>query len=302
MKKILTAEGLVARLGGFAERLDDISKSVEKLKPGRPNRIYLAGAGASYAAALAARPAYLSVPGITGEGIEVLTPSAACLSGKLRDEGSFAVVFGKTDYGFEKNTVKICAGGDIDIDCADILCEYMLGAAAGILLAANMSGNLQAMTDELKKSTEAAQAALPDWDKQAEAAAGRLCKNVDAYETVGVAGDYAAATLARALIYSELGKTTTVEESEDWLHVNFLQLTPDRFGTMVFISSDNDAADRTLRTMRYIEGVGRKTVCFTDIQDEETGKCAIILPKLPPVAAPLFSVLPAALVVGRLSG
>ena len=95
---------------------------------------------------------------------------------------------------------------------------------------------------------------------------------------------------------------TTVEESEDWLHVNFLQLTPERFATLVFVSEENEAADRTQRTLGYIEGVGRRTVIFTDLPRRTlcTQAPVVEMPFMDQSLLPVFLPLPAALLIGRL--
>lgn len=122
------------------------------------------------------------------------------------------------------------------------------------------------MAEKIFRASRAALTALPAWDADTQAAAGTISGLVDAYETVGTGSDYGAAWLARMLLYAGApAAVTTVEESEDWLHVNFLQLTPERFATLVFVAEENEAADRTQRTLSYIEGVGRRTVIFTDL-------------------------------------
>ena len=159
------------------------------------------------------------------------------------------------------------------------------------------------MAEKIFRASRAALAALPAWDADTQAAAGTISGLVDAYETVGTGSDYGAAWLARMLLYAGApAAVTTVEESEDWLHVNFLQLTPERFATLVFVAEENEAADRTQRTLSYIEGVGRRTVIFTDLPRRTlcTQAPVVEMPSMDQLLLPVFLPLPAALLIGRL--
>ncbi|NMA06613.1 MAG: hypothetical protein GX928_02715 [Ruminococcaceae bacterium] len=64
-------------------------------------------------------------------------------------------------------------------------------------------------------------------------------------EMIGTGPDMAVVWMARNLGYKHIGTVCTVEETEDWLHVNFLQLEPEKYGSVMFISGNNPSAERT---------------------------------------------------------
>ena len=130
-----------------------------------------------------------------------------------------------------------------------------------------------------------------------------IWKNIKNYEMVGTGADYACAWLARLIAYKELGTLTTVEESEDWLHVNLLQVEPEVFGCILFVSDGNPSKDRTLRTAKFIKGLGRNTIGVTDTDGKEFPEGVDIL-QIPSAEKdwikPLLSFIPAALLLAHL--
>lgn len=304
MKKVTytpaVLESLLTRVPQWTERL---ANATAKVKLPEVSRVYLVGTGAGFAAALAVKKAFWRLSGITGEDVLAVTPAHLRLSVLEREKcGALAVVFGAADTFGCKAEVRISEAGELPIEDGGLLETYLQTSIAGLLLAESLCQR-SGMAEKIFRASRAALAALPAWDADTQAAAGTISGLVDAYETVGTGSDYGAAWLARMLLYAGApAAVTTVEESEDWLHVNFLQLTPERFATLLFVSSENEAADRTQRTLGYIEGVGRRTVIFTDLPRDavEPHVPVVAMPSMEQALLPVFLPLPAALLAGRL--
>ena len=316
--------------------------AVEKVYGGgtlrRLGRPFLVGSGTAYAAALAANQAFADLTGWSGEWVRVMTAQEyARMAGEAvlgagaawvllvdldgdamtlsaaqtaRDHGAHLTVITRDGAGaaagLADGVVPLPAGTGATAEdfVAAQLAPAQLALAAGLAHGRMTDGELSArrreMSDYMKACCRAALEAQPQLDALARGAARR----VRCWETMGTGPDYAVAWAARALVYEHLGTVCTVEETEDWLHVNFLQLTPEEFGTLLFISQNNPSAERSLRTARYVEGVGRTTVVITDAAAQELPQGASVL-SLPPAPAlwmqPLGTLWPAALLLEAMS-
>lgn len=124
------------------------------------------------------------------------------------------------------------------------------------------------------------------------------------FEMIGTGPDMAVAWMARSLVYKHIGTVCTVEESEDWLHVNFLQLEPEKYASVMFISGNNPSAERSLRTAKYVEGIGRMTAAISDIDESEFPERTTVI-KMPPAKQlwmqPLGTLLPFAMLVEKMA-
>lgn len=322
----------------MAELTDAVHAATSGMALSGCDAVYLVGSGTEYAAALGLKGAFQHLTGLTGENIFVMAPSEFAYEvpeEKMRDTKALLIVLDasgrdavcavaiKRAKEFDISYLAVSGGaankaegaksairlalddktfGDFDPYVQMIL----LGIVFALTMGADKNAIDESKVDEVKKSIKAyfnGAAKVAETDDNAVVDAVALLGGLSAYETMGTGGDYAAAWLTRAAFYRELGAVTTVEESEDWLHVNMLQLTPEAFGHIAFVASKNEACDRTLRTLRFVVGLGRKTVVVTDLDAGDVPKPAVVLPAAAaplPFLAPMLSVAPALDVLERM--
>lgn len=291
--------------------------------------VFVVGSGVEYAAALAGKNVFQEAAGLHGADIYPAVPSAfayelpeadlkrrpallIALDSTGGDPHCLAAVRRAKEAGIPAVAVS-CAAGDltkaadhallVEADGGfggyDLYYKLLLALVALALAAAKARGgegvDERAVLDDLA-GYAAATAALSQSGEALYDRAARLLADAVNFETMGTGADYAAAWMTRAAIYRELGVMSTVEESEDWLHVNMLQLTPEAFGHFAFASKENPACDRTFRTLRFVCGLGRPTVVFTDADTSTLNPEALVIPipsvKFPflrPLFAPLFA-------------
>lgn len=244
-------------------------------------KVYLAGDGTAYAAAYALKTAFVQFTDWTGNWVFPMT------------ERDFAYEVLKGDLGFGKNFVLLmhCQDTDTQIaaDAAD-KCKkygclsyvattdqepvqgYMELIAKGICMALAIGTAQQKITPD--RAAEVKQKLIdycnqllqdiPQINNQCGEIAHRMGQQVRNFETIGTGMDYAAAWLIRLLLYRSTGRVTTVEESEDYLHVNSLNVEPDKFATIIVNSAGNPAYDRTLLTIGNVELTNRFGVVMSD--------------------------------------
>lgn len=306
MREKLTKDYIEGLLTSAQGQLAAMEAQAQEAELSGVKNIYLAGTGAGYACALTVKTAFAKIPGLTGEDVRVVTPSHLYLTlTPEQREQSLAVLFGQSAWEDPqktcKKTVRISEAGDIKISAEGTLEEYIHGVAAGLLLASKLCGKTD-MLEKIREALEAAKQSLAKWEQQAESTAQRIGGPVDAHEIVGTGSDYGAAFLVRQLFYENHEGIVTVEESEDWLHVNMLALPPEGYAALVLMSADGSAADRTLRTIGYISGIGRRTVVYSDLPASEFEDESLLVgvPSCDELCMPMVLAIPAALLAGRL--
>lgn len=301
-----------------AEILSGISSLPKK------SRILLAGAGDNYGAVIAARDAFLKYSGLRAEMIESVTPIGLVnFQGRQPIDGDTLVIVSNlgesspstADYAKaakEKGAfiAAITAPGDPLGDVADAAIPVTTGASFGgmedyfkallalTLVAASLSGKEKEAAGEIEIYLSAFSKEL---DTISDAASKRARTYTDnpTGEIIASGVDYGAGYLIRSLFYRVLGLVTTIEETEDWLHVNFLQLNPEKPATVVVLTRDNPAWDRGVRTLRYVKGIGRNATVITNLSDHQLEESyeTVKVPSAPGWLAALTSYIPGALLI-----
>lgn len=244
-------------------------------------RIYLAGDGAAFAAAYALKTAFVAFTEWTGNWVESMTEREFAYEADreaLRFGKSFVLLLRSRDSSeaISAAAEKKCAENGClcaVLDCAeDGAAAYLELYAKGLVLAAE-TGRAQGKLDsektdalyaEIRNYAAALEKAVPELEKASGTVAEKMKKQVRNYETIGTGMDYAAAWLLRYALYRSTGRVTTVEESEDYLHVNSLNVNPTEFGTFVYNTAGNPAYGRTLLTIGNVELTNRLGVVITD--------------------------------------
>jgi len=129
-------------------------------------------------------------------------------------------------------------------------------------------------------------------------------KDAKHFECAGSGADYVAAWFTRAKIYEAIGTPTTVENTEDWLHVNYFIRKPKENPCIVFATKGSSGETRTMEMLDSMVKIGRDVICITDDDaakfPEEVHVVAIPEAKDAWVA-PLLQFMPMTLMCGHLS-
>lgn len=299
-------------------------------------RILLVGSGENYAAALAGRAVFSSLSSYPAEWVEALTPTALrhfIEREKLQLGSAFVIAIDCAgDDGQLPHAVREAQSTGAKVllltaraDCpAAALCDWLLSLpAAGVpllpetehffvsylallLLGRAMglaSGKLcdkkaGELLDEIADHIDTVSQQAEDLCARARQVA-ESCADAADIDIIASGRDYPAGYLARMLCYRRLGQVVTLEESEDWLHVNMLALDPHRFLTLFFVSGANSSMDRTLRTIAFAKELGRQVVTVTDMDDHDPLALALPASRYSWVT-PLSQLIPAALLVEML--
>lgn len=311
---------------------EDVIENLDERELKNAGRPFLVGTGAGYAAALAAKTVFRDFTAWTGEYITASTPIK--FSSQLEDfeigkeprlitfniDGSDgcqkaadrAVECGGSVISLTVDGSEVSEGGEVFtcVNGQDVCgaASYVRGLAMAIgyaeaegLADGTLDEELVAVfDDQLEKTCKSLVEGLEGLSEYALKASHDL-KESDAefFETIGTSWDYASAWLIRYIIYKFTGVVTTVEESEDYLHVNALTLNTKRFSTVVVNTVNNPAYDRTLSTIRNVAGGKRFGIAVTDglLQDYDSGLKAVFRLDCSKINAfkPLFTHVPAEL-------
>ncbi len=245
------------------EKIEEIIPSIyQKMEsPCGFDRIILVGKGIDYAVAHSAREAFVKYSGISPMRIEVSTEiglinfmgiqpideKTLIITPQIKDADCFGSI--KTI-----ETLKdIKTDGDYD--------RYFTGLLSMILLAKKIGGDsdFQEIYDYMNKFSELLDSLITATDKAAE-----IFADGKTGEVISSGPDYGGGYFSRILCYKAKGLVTTIEEVEDWLHVNYLQLNPEDPICLYFVTKDNPAFDRAIRTLKYVKGIKRKFLVITD--------------------------------------
>ena len=311
---------------------EDAIENLDESELKNAGRPFLVGSGAGYAAALAAKTVFRDFTAWTGEYINASTPIK--FSSQLEDfeigKEPRLITFNIDGAdGCQKAADRAveCGGSvvSLTVDGSDVsegggvfTCEngsdvcgaasYVRGLAMAIgyaeaegLLDGTLDEELiSVFDDQLGKTCKSLVEKLDDLGEHALNAAKDLVgSDAEFFETIGTSWDYASAWLIRYIIYKFAGVVTTVEESEDYLHVNALTIGTKRFSTFIVNTVNNPAYDITLYTIRNVTGGKRFGVVITDgmLQDYDSGLKAIFKLDCSKINAfkPLFTHVPAEL-------
>ncbi len=129
-------------------------------------------------------------------------------------------------------------------------------------------------------------------------------KDAKHFECAGSGNDYVAAWFTRAKIYEAIGTPTTVENTEDWLHVNYFIRKPKENPCIVYATKGSTGESRTMELLDAMVKVGRDVIVITDDDAAKFHEAihVVQIPEANPTwAAPLLQFMPMTLMCGHLS-
>ena len=300
---------------------DDLQKKIETLYTDEEIRnfceVLLTGCGDSYVAGLAVQPAFEALSGMR---VKALSTTELCfhyplpsgdygpalavgvsISGKAADTAA-AMQAVKNAGGWtlgvtESRTTALAQTADrilkhdsMEAELAPGTKTYFTSLLSLLLLAVHFgvarghitADEAAAVRADIEGYTEAFRPVIPALTEQCMALA-ELLKDCRHFETVGSGTDYATAAFVREKIYEAVGKVTAVENTEDWLHVNYYARKPAEIGTLLFAAGDSPAKSRYLEAAWAMDFIGRPYVVVTDLDAGEFPPSAkvITLPKAP---------------------
>lgn len=301
-------------------------------------RIVLTGCGDSYAALLAARPAFEKYAKIRTEVVPAIDLSreyekknlgyapqsplviAVSNSGQVarigeavtrcRRHGAFTLAL----TGHEDSVLGQAAERILKLDIPKfesapgtrsymvcVMALYLLAVRIGEVRGRYTMDEARARRKELPALAEQLGKMLPAMDDTAFEVATRW-KDMKAFDFAGSGFEYAAAFFSAAKSYEAVGGYATYINTEEWLHLNFFMRDPDRIGTLIYASSQNPADSRTQETIAYAAQLGR-SLCVVDDEARALpdGVTGFVIPKAKyPLAEAIYEYLPICLIYGYL--
>ncbi len=91
-----------------------------------------------------------------------------------------------------------------------------------------------------------------------------IAAGVDNMDFVGDDQDYATAFFNSAKMVESFGGLTTIDDSEDWNHINYFIRTPEKVGTTLIANTTSPSFGRQLENVYACIQLGRPTVVITD--------------------------------------
>lgn len=294
---------VLTQIKGYAAEAEGLLRAALGKTAGVPlpqNELVVAGSGTDYAAVLASRDIFQQYSGLTGAHIRAIALSDFGSAGDLAGSVAIIVDVDGDDAALVGKALKrakaagavtavisrdgaLAGQGDIAIDPGaagsgnfggsdDYFAGFVALAAAavnmgrqnGLLAGPAADALVSEMADYVKACGEAADSVSERVRQCAEKNKDRLN-----YEMIGSGSDYALAWLMRQMGSRELGILSTVEETEDWIHVNMLQVHMENFGPFGIVTEGNPAKDRALRTLKYISEIRDVTTAFSDFDSGE---------------------------------
>ena len=89
-------------------------------------------------------------------------------------------------------------------------------------------------------------------------------KDLQSFDIVGDSGAFASAQFGAWKFVESFGGITNAEDSENWLHENFLYMEPEKIGTVIFADKNSPSYSRCLETAAVMKRIGRPTLVITD--------------------------------------
>ena len=136
------------------------------------------------------------------------------------------------------------------------------------------------MKNELLTYTKACQEKVEEYaDRSFEIAL--KWQNLKAEDFIGDYGDYATAFFGSAKVIECFGGYTTYDDSEDWCHINYFLVEPERIGRVVIANKDTPSYSRLLETINAVKILGSPCVIVSDADKSEfpEGMEVFTLPK-----------------------
>lgn len=277
-------------------------------------RIVLTGCGDSHAAAMATRNAFEALTGIPTEvvpaielsryysekqlGFAPLNPLVIAVSNsggiarvgeaiqRAVKHGAFALgVTGKAESLLGKSVSRILPLTVPSFESAPGTRSYLVSLLSLLLLAirfGEVRGRYtmdQAMDYryDLLRQAEALEKALPEMDRQMKELAAKW-QELEAFDFIGAGPDYAAAFFGEAKIYEACGKYAMLNNTEEWLHMNFFMRRVDKIGTVLTCDGRSPALSRARELAGHgVDDMGRPFLVVTSDGDAFDGlNCPVV--------------------------
>ena len=184
---------------------------------------------------------------------------------------------------------------------------YMLAAALGEATGCSKPGTVDALAEAIETYTKAYADKMEAIDDQMFELA-KTWKDCKAYDYIGDDIQYATAFFCGAKVVEVAGKMTHTDDSEDWVHVGFLQKEPHKVGTLIVGDKKANNVSRIAETVKQAAGVGRPVLFVANGTKEDFGITADIAVCTVPEAPegyewllPLMNYLPGSILAGYIS-
>ncbi|NLL91934.1 MAG: SIS domain-containing protein [Ruminococcaceae bacterium] len=118
-------------------------------------------------------------------------------------------------------------------------------------------------------------------EKTFELSCDWLDKGIEIMDFIADGPDYATAFFGSAKMVESFGGLTTIDDTEDWNHINFFNRQPEKSGTFIIANTSSPAFGKSLETIDTITALGRPLVIITDTNEDIFPKSATVfsLPK-----------------------
>ncbi len=303
-------------------------------------RIVLTGCGDSYAAALAAQPAFEALTGIPTEVVSAMdmarlyhprqlgfspgNPLVIAIShsgqvARVAEAARRASQLGAFTLGITSNETSALGQActrrlKLDIPAFESspgVRSYMVNVLALLLLAVRFGEVRAACTmdaaaavrSDMLAQAEALREMLPAMDDKLLPLATEWSR-LSMFDFIGGGFDYATAFYGQAKMFEAPGSWASLANSEDFLHLNFFMKEPERLGTVLVANSTNPCHSRNKELFQYLIQLGRPLLVISDKGKQEFGgnACFISTPKTEyAINMPLTQFAPLALLAGYLA-
>jgi fructoselysine-6-P-deglycase FrlB-like protein len=131
-------------------------------------------------------------------------------------------------------------------------------------------------------------------------------KDCTRFDFIGDGVEYGSAFFSSAKFLECGGCTVSVDDSEDWCHINYFLKDPESIGTVIFADKNSPAFSRELETATSAVSIGRPVLVITNADAGlfPDGAEVVILPETPKGyewLMPLMDYVPAALIAGYIA-
>ena len=94
-------------------------------------------------------------------------------------------------------------------------------------------------------------------------------QDLKAEDFIGDYGDYATAFFGSAKVVESFGGYTTYDDSEDWCHINYFLVHPERIGRVVIANRSTPSYGRILEAIEAIRKIESPCIVISDADKEE---------------------------------
>ena len=269
-------------------------------------KIFISGCGDSWMAGIAAKPAFESITGIETNAIRAIelsrilskknlgyspnTPLVILIS--YSGTAARVVECAKRCSKYGANTIAITNNPESPLAencryCIDVGLpadgEYQPGATTynasmlALFLIALRIGRVwntitpldyDDMHAELLSFVGECQKKNDEFEERAFAIAEKW-KDLKAEDFIGDYGDYATAFFGSAKVIECFGGYTTYDDSEDWCHINYFLVEPEKIGRVVIANKSTPSFGRLLETIEAIRKIESPCIIVTDTDKNE---------------------------------